>query len=185
MWNGNTRSTTTDPWNKGKLIGQKLPLTQQEIWSIRLQLTVVGRSRDLALFNLAIDSKLRACDLLKLRLSDLAKGGEINSRAAIVQQKTRRPVRFELTARTRESIASWVKEAELEPSSFLFPSRVRRSSHLSTRQYAMSGYRISSDPDLFPLPIHRRSLHIAVSKDATTSGFGLGTRTKTAPNRLL
>jgi integrase len=85
---------------------------------------------------LAIDSKLRACDLLKFRLSDVAKGGEISSRAAIVQQKTGRPVRFELTTRTRESIASWVKEAELEPSSFLFPSRIRRSSHLSTRQYA-------------------------------------------------
>lgn len=136
MWNMNTRSTTTNPWNKGKLIGQKLPLTQQEIWSIRLRLTVAGRSRDLALFNLAIDSKLRACDLLKLKLSDVAKGGEISSRAAIVQQKTGRPVRFELTARTRESIASWVKEADLEPSSFLFPSRIRRSLHLSTRQYA-------------------------------------------------
>ena len=136
MWNANTHSTITDPWNKGKLIGQKLPLTQQEIWSIRLQLTVAGRSRDLALFNLAIDSKLRACDLLKLRLSDVAKGSEINSRAAIVQQKTGRPVRFELTTKTRASIASWVKEGELKPSSFLFPSRIRRSSHLSTRQNA-------------------------------------------------
>ena len=122
MWNANADSTTNDPWNKGKLISQKLPFTQQEIWSIRLQLMVAARSRDLALFNLAIDSKLRACDLLKPKLSDVAKGGEISSRASIVQQKTGRPVRFELTSKTRESVASWVKEADLAPSSFLFPS---------------------------------------------------------------
>ncbi len=84
----------------------------QEIWSIRMRLQTIGNVRDLALFNLAIDSKLRACDLLYLRVSDVASGGEVQSRAIIRQRKTKRPVRFEITARTRKSV------------------------HLSTRQYA-------------------------------------------------
>ena len=86
------------PWNKGKLMGQKAPLTAQEIWSIRMRLQDEGRIRDLALFNLAIDSKLRACDLLKIKVSDISSSGKINKRATISQQKTGRPVRFEITA---------------------------------------------------------------------------------------
>lgn len=124
-----------EPWNKGKLIGQKLPLTMQEIWSIRLRLQNVGNLRDLALFNLAIDSKLRACDLLGLRVSDIASSGEVQSRATVRQRKTKRPVRFEITARTRKSLEDWIAAANLTESAYLFPSRVRRSMHLSTRQY--------------------------------------------------
>jgi len=124
------------PWNKGKLTGQKLPLSMQEIWSIRMRLQTIGNLRDLALFNLAIDSKLRACDLLGLRVSDVASSGEVQSRAIIRQRKTKRPVRFEITARTRKSIEEWIKAAKLSESAFLFPSRIRRSLHLSTRQYA-------------------------------------------------
>ena len=134
------RRTTFDsrrvPWNKGKLIGQKLPLSMQEIWSIRMRLKNIEISRGLALFNLAIDSKLRGCDLLGLRVSDVVNGSEILSRATIRQSKTNRPVRFEITPRTRKSIEEWVDAAKLSTNDYLFPSRIRDSKHLSTRQYA-------------------------------------------------
>jgi integrase len=124
------------PWNKGKLVGQKLPLKLQEIWAVRMRLQIHDRHRDLALFNLAVDSKLRACDLLKLRVSDVSNGGRIGSRAMIIQQKTRRPVQFEITSRTRESISEWIQRADLGSTSYLFPSRINGALHLSTRQYA-------------------------------------------------
>ena len=124
------------PWNKGKLIGQKMPLNPQEIWAIRIQLQNEGRRRDLALFNLAIDSKLRASDLLNIRVSDVARNGQVHSRAAISQLKTRQPVRFEITKRTRKSIEQWIEAAKLETSSYLFPNRQHASPHLSTRQYS-------------------------------------------------
>lgn len=127
---------TQAPWNCGKLVGQKLPLKLQEIWAIRIRLQISNRHRDLALFNLAIDSKLRACDLLKLRVSDVSIGGRVGSRAMIMQQKTKRPVQFEITARTRDSILQWIQYADLAPTAFLFPSRLHRSLHLSTRQYS-------------------------------------------------
>jgi len=123
------------PWNKGRLVGQKLPLKLQEIWAIQICLQIHGRHRDLALFNLAIDSKLRACDLLRLRVSDVSSGGRVGSRAMIMQQKTGRSVQFEITPRTRESIVKWIEVAGLGSTAFLFPSRVNRSFHLSTRQY--------------------------------------------------
>ncbi len=127
--------TGQGPWNKGKLVGQKLPLKLQEIWAIRVRLQIDDRHRDLALFNLAIDSKLRACDLLRLRVSDVSNGGRVGSRAMIMQQKTDRPVQFEITARTRESVGKWILYADLANTAYLFPSRVNRSFHLSTRQY--------------------------------------------------
>ena len=113
-----------------------VPFSMQEIWSIRLRLQTMGNRRDLALFNLAIDSKLRACDLLALRVADVVSAGEVLSRATVRQRKTKRPVRFELTARTRESVKEWINAAQLSEDDYLFPSRVRRSPHLSTRQYA-------------------------------------------------
>jgi len=124
------------PWNKGKLVGQKLPLKLQEIWAIRIHLQIHDRHRDLALFNLAVDSKLRACDLLKLRVSDVSNGGRIGSRAMIAQQKTGRPVQFEITMRTRDAIAQWIRCAKLSTTAYLFPGRANGSLHLSTRQYA-------------------------------------------------
>ena len=124
------------PWNKGRLMGQKPPLTQQEIWSIRMRLQDEGHIRDLALFNLAIDSKLRASDLLKICVSDICSGGRVNSRAMTSQQKTGRPVRFEITARTRKSIEDWIEAEGLTPSEHLFPSRLHGSPHLSLRQYS-------------------------------------------------
>ena len=101
---------TPIPWNKGRICGQKRPLKLQEIWSIRIRLQLACDSRDLALFNLAIDSKLRACDLVGLKVADVAQGGRIKSRACVVQQKTQRPVQFEITSRTRESLECWFAE---------------------------------------------------------------------------
>ena len=136
MWKNAHSRKTRSPWNKGKLVGQKPPLTQQQIWSIRMRISATDRSRDLAMFNLAIDSNLRACDLLKLKVSDICDGGQVKTRASILQQKTKHAVRFELTTKTRDSIASWIEARELGGSSYLFPSRIRHSLHLSTRQYA-------------------------------------------------
>ena len=124
------------PWNKGKLTGQKPPFKLKEIWAIRIRLQLSNRIRDLALFNLAIDSKLRACDLVKLRVQDVSHGGCISKRAMIMQQKTQQPVQFEITEQTRESVSNWIVYAELKSGDFLFKSRVHSSPHLSTRQYA-------------------------------------------------
>jgi len=124
------------PWNKGKLVGQKAPLKPQEGWAIRVRLQLADHKRDLALFNLAIDSKLRGCDLLRLRVSDLRMGAEIRSRAKIIQRKTGKPVQFEITKQTRDAIESWCADKGLCPHDWLFPSRKDQNQHLSTRQYA-------------------------------------------------
>jgi len=124
------------PWNKGKLIGQKPPLKLREVWAIRIRLQMANRIRDLALFNLAIDSKLRSCDLVRLRVRDIAHGTRVANRAMVMQQKTRQPVQFEITEQSRQSIANWIEHAQLSGDDFLFKSRFRRSPHISTRQYA-------------------------------------------------
>lgn len=124
------------PWNKGKLVGQKAPLKLKDIWAIRVRLQIGRRIRELALFNLAIDSKLRSCDLVKLRVRDICHGSLVAKRAIVVQQKTQRPVQFEITEQTRESLTTWIRNAGLESDDFLFPSRIHRSPHLSTRKYA-------------------------------------------------
>ena len=121
---------------KGRLNGQKPPLKAKEVWAIRIRLQIHGKTRDLALFNLAIDSKLRSCDLVALRISDIATGGNIRERAMIVQQKTGRPVQFELTEQTRKAVHAWLKQRALHDSEYLFPSRIHTCLHLSTRQYA-------------------------------------------------
>lgn len=92
------------PWNKGKLVGQKAPLRISEIWAIRVRLEIYRRVRDLALFNLAIESKLRGCDLVQLRVNDVCQGGHIATRAIVMPQKTKRPVQFKLTGGTRKSL---------------------------------------------------------------------------------
>lgn len=124
------------PWNKGKVIGQKAPLKLKEIWAIRIRLQLAHRARDLALFNLGIDSKLRGCDLVGLRVCDVAQGGHVASRTIVMQRKTKRPVQFELTDQTREAVQVWIAQAKLTSDQFLFPSRMHASPHLSTRQYA-------------------------------------------------
>jgi integrase len=129
-------STTREPWNKGKLVGQKTPFKLKEIWAIRVRLQIARRCRDLALFNLAIDSKLRACDLMQLRMRDVCHGQTMASRALVLQQKTRRPVQFEITEPTRDAVLAWIAYSRLKSEDFLFPSRIHASPHLSTRQYA-------------------------------------------------
>ena len=123
-------------WNRGRLIGQKRPLRLKEIWAIRIRLQLAHKLRDLALFNLALDSKLRGCDLIALRVGEISQGGAIASRALIVQRKTQRPVQFELTQSTRESVSTWIRVRQLQGSDYLFPSRLRPSAHISRRQYA-------------------------------------------------
>lgn len=125
-----------EPWNKGKLIGQKPPLKPKDIWAIRIYLQNSQQIRDLAMFNLAIDSKLRGCDLVNLRVRDVTHGNQILARTMVVQRKTQRPVQFELTEPTRTAVAAWIDKANLKPEQHLFPSRLAKSPHVSTRQYA-------------------------------------------------
>jgi integrase len=123
-------------WNAGKAVGTKRPLTQKQIWAIRFFLDREGRLRDRALFDLAIDSKLRGCDLVKIIIGDLVSGSDIRTRAIVVQQKTGRPVQFELTADVRSSLLSWLERRGGSTSDFVFPSRIDHANHMSTRQYA-------------------------------------------------
>lgn len=97
-----------EPWNKGKLVGQKAPFKLKEIWSIRIRLQLANRIRELALFDLAIDSKRRACDLVRLRVRDVCHGDRVATRAIVMQQKTQRPVQFEITESTREAVGAWM-----------------------------------------------------------------------------
>ena len=127
---------TREPWNKGKLVGQKPPLKPKDIWAIRIYLQNTHQIRDLAMFNLSIDSKLRGCDLVNLHVRDVTHGNQLLPRAMIVQRKTQRPVQFELTDVTRSAIAAWIEKAKLQPEQYLFPSRLTSSPHVSTRQYA-------------------------------------------------
>ena len=124
------------PWNKDKLVGQKLPLKLKDIWAIRIHLQLANRIRELAMFNLALDSKLRGCDLVELHVRDISQGNQISSRAIVMQRKTHRPVQFEITVQTREAVAAWILKGQLKPEQFLFPSRIHDSPHISTRQYA-------------------------------------------------
>jgi integrase len=132
----NARAANRVPWNKGKLTGQKPPLKLPEIWAIRTRLQMSSNIRELAMFNLAIDSKLRACDLTRLRVQDVCQGAHVGSRAMVMQQKTQRPVQFEITEQTRQSLDAWIRARDLKSSDYLFSSRLHASPHLSTRQYA-------------------------------------------------
>ncbi len=125
-----------EPWNKGKLVGQKAPLKPKEIWAIRVRLQMDERTRELALFNLGIDSKLRACDLTALRVRDIWQGDRVAARAIVLQRKTQRPVQLEIMAAAREAVEAWIRRARLQPADYLFPSRIHKSEHLGTRQYA-------------------------------------------------
>ena len=125
-----------EPWNKGKIVGQKAPFKVKEIWALRVRLQMESRVRELALFNLGIDSKLRGCDLVSLKVRDICHGDQVASRAMVMQQKTQRPVQFEITPATRDSVQKWIKLAALKSDDYLFPSRIHDSPHLGTRQYA-------------------------------------------------
>ena len=122
------------PHQRRRLTGQKPPLKPKEVWAIRIRLQIHDHKRDLALFNLAIDSKLRSCDLVALKVSDVVTSGSVRERAIIVQQKTGRPVQFELTEQTRDAVLAWIEQRSLDIGAYLFPSRVHDLPHLSTRQ---------------------------------------------------
>lgn len=122
-------------WNRGHIIGQKPPLKPREVWSIRTRLQISGAIRDLALFNLAIDSKLRGCDLVALHVGDIALSNTVRDRGVIIQKKTGRPVQFEITEQARIAVQVWISRRALKESDYLFPSRVHAKSHMSTRQY--------------------------------------------------
>lgn len=124
------------PWNKGRLVGQKRPLAPKYVWSIRTRLEMADDRRGLALFNLAIDSKLRACDLVALKVNDVFVGRQVRQRATVVQQKTGRPIQFEITDATRAALEGWLLHPAMSSAEFLFPSRLHDAHHISTRQYA-------------------------------------------------
>jgi integrase len=139
------------PWNKGKLTGAKPPLRQKHVWAIRTKLQIEQRVRDLAMFNLAIDSKLRGCDVVALQVEDVAPNGYSVDRATVRQKKTGRPVRFELTEQTRQAVDAYLRTADKKTGEFLFTGLLGRC--MTTRQYArlLSGWiaSIGLDPHLF------------------------------------
>ncbi len=125
-----------EPWNKGKIVGQKTPFKLKDIWAPRVRFQMEHRVRELALLNVGIDSKLRGCDLVALKVRDVCHGDQVATRAIVMQHKTQRPVQFEITLATRDALQAWIKQAGLKPEDFLFPSRLHDSPHLGTRQYA-------------------------------------------------
>lgn len=158
-----TSPTTTKPRRQrritaGKLTGQKPALKMKEVWAIRARLELGRRVRDLALFNLALDSKLRGCDLVALRVEDVTAAGEVKSRGVIVQKKTGRPVQFEITPQTRAAVGELMAKGRPAPSDYLFPSRLKSSPHLSTRQYARIVQRWVSSIGLNPATYGTHSL---------------------------
>ena len=124
------------PWNKGKLTGAKPPLRPKHVWSIRTKLQIEGRVRDLAMFNLAIDSKLRGCDVVAIKVDDVAAGGYTADRATVRQKKTGRPVRFELTEQTRQAVDEYLRATNKKLGEFLFAGRRGPQKSITTRQYA-------------------------------------------------
>lgn len=125
-------------WNRGGIIGQKRPLLPKQVWAIRARLELAGNLRDLALFNVAIDSKLRGCDLVGLTVADLVRDDRVRERASVIQSKTKRPVQFELTENTRDCVAAWVKSPKMIGCRYMFPSRFHDRPHISTRSMAGS-----------------------------------------------
>jgi integrase len=156
-----TPSQPHTPWNKGKLIGAKPPLRLKHVWAIRSTLQLSGRVRDLALFNVGIDSKLRGCDLVSLRVADVAPQGHAVARATVRQKKTGRPVMFELTEHTREALDTYLRAKGRHASGYLFPGRGGTKPHMSTRQSArlLDGWleQIGLDPTLYGTHSLRRT----------------------------
>ena len=155
------KGTTEKSWNKGRLIGPKPPLQPKHVWAIRTRLQLANRTRDLALFNLAIDSKLRGCDVVSLKVDDVAPHGYALDRATVRQRKTGRPVKFEITEQTRQAIDAYLKAAGKGPNEFLFSGRKGKDHSLTTRQYARLVSQwiasIGLDPSLFGTHSLRRT----------------------------
>ncbi|MET4898906.1 tyrosine-type recombinase/integrase [Sphingomonadaceae bacterium jetA1] len=123
-------------WNAGRTVGAKRALKPKRIWEIRFYLNQRRRVRDRALFDLAIDSELRGCDLVRMKIGDVVSGGQIRTRGIVMQQKTGRPVQFELLPDARASLLTWLERRGGTVDDYIFPSRVDHDGHLSTRQYA-------------------------------------------------
>ncbi len=123
-------------WNHGRIIGQKRPLLPKHVWAIRIRLELAGAVRNLALFNMAVDSKLRGCDLVRLKVADVFAAGVVKERASVLQSKTSKPVRFEISEGTRNSLANWISHPLMLGHEYLWPSRFHGRPHISTRQYA-------------------------------------------------
>jgi integrase len=149
------------PRNKGKVTGAKPPLRPKHVWSIRTKLQIEGRVRDLAMFNLAIDSKLRGCDVVTIKVEDVAAGGYTADRATVRQKKTGRPVRFELSEQTRQAVDDYLKVTNKRTGEFLFTGRRGPERTMTTRQYArlVSGWigSVGLDPRLFGTHSLRRT----------------------------
>ena len=149
------------PWNSGRLIGQKPPLKMREVWAIRTRLQLANRLRDLALFNVAIDSKLRGCDIVALRVDDVELSGRVRPRTTVLQKKTGRPVQFEIMEQTRSAVQDWISRADRKPGDYLFPSRVKKDKPPGTRHYArlVDGWvsSIGLDPALYGTHSLRRT----------------------------
>lgn len=147
------------PWNREKIIGQKPPLKLREVWSTRVRLRIADRLRDLALFNLAIDSKLRGCDLVVLRVGDVAQSGKVKSRAVVLQRKTGRPVQFEITEPTRDSVAAWIHASGRRQNDPLFPCWAQPGQPMTTREYArlVARRRIGLEPPVYGTRSLRRT----------------------------
>jgi integrase len=131
-----TTATKRQAWNAGRPVAAKRALKPKQIWEIRFYLNERRRVRDRALFDLAIDSKLRGCDLVRMKIGDIVSGGQIRARAIVMQQKTSRPVQFELLADARASLLAWLERRSGTVDDYVFPSRVDHNGHLSSRQYA-------------------------------------------------
>ena len=149
------------PWNKGKFTGPKPPLQARHVWAIRTRLQLAERKRDLALFNLAIDSKLRGCDVVSLRVADVVSNGRSMDRATVRQRKTGRPVKFEITEQTRLAVDDYLKTVQKLPGDFMFIGHCGKEHCLTTRQYArllsewVAG--IGLDPSLYGTHSIRRT----------------------------
>src|SRR3984957_18566000 len=156
-----TTSPKRVPWNKGKLTGAKPPLRPKHVWSIRTKLQIEGRARDPAMFNLAIDSKLRGCDVVAIRVEDVAACGYTADRATVRQKKTGRPVRFQLSEQTRQAIDDYLKAANKRRGEFLFAGRRGANASMTIRQYArlVSEWigSVGLDPKLFGTHSLRRT----------------------------
>ena len=185
-----TTKAKKGPWNKGKQVGQKLPLKAKEIRAIRVSLK--SAPRDLALFNLAIDSGLSSIDLVRLRVRDVATGGRVSARAKVTPIKAKGVVQFDLSSETQASLAAWIAERQLKPGQFLFASRLSESPHISTRQYARAldswVSSIGLDPRAYGTHSIRRTratLIYGQTKDLEAVQAGLGHSKKESSARFL